>query len=73
MDVGEASLNNFQQFLSEARRLGTAFEDRDFHFDENPEIPGLMAMFTTYGGKLIRLIILENHKKFDCVVTKIKN
>ena len=51
MDCGDPTLNTFQQFCTEAKRLGRSFEDRDFLFDENPETAGLMAMFQSYGGK----------------------
>ena len=51
MNCGDPTLNNFQQFCTEAKRLGRSFEDRDFLFDENPEAAGLMAMFQSYGGE----------------------
>ena len=51
MDVGQITIDNFEEFQTEAIRLGIRFEDRNFYFDESPEIPGLMAWMLTYGGK----------------------
>ena len=53
MDCGQITLNDFPRFESEARRLGIRFEDRNFYFDENPEIPGVMAWLISYGGKIL--------------------
>ena len=56
MDVGQITLDNFADFLTEATRLGIRFEDRNYFFDESPEVPGLMAWMLTYGGKSIPFI-----------------
>ena len=53
MNVGQITLDNFEQFQTEAIRLGIRFEDRNFIYDENPEAPGLMAWLLTYNGKLL--------------------
>ena len=58
MDVGQITLDNFEDFQSEARRLGIRFEDRNYFFDESPEVPGLMAWILTYGGKINIIINL---------------
>ena len=50
MNCGQSRLNNFQQFVTEANRLGNAFNDRNFYYDESPEVPGLMALFQTILG-----------------------
>ena len=53
MNAGQVTLNNFEQFMAEANRLGLRFEDRNFYYDESPEVPGLMAWMLTYGGNII--------------------
>ena len=50
MNCGDPTLNTFEQFCTEAQRLGRSFQDRDFFIDENLETAGLMAMFQSYGG-----------------------
>ena len=50
MNCGQSRLNNFQQFVAEAERLGNAFSDRNFYYDESPETPGLMALFHSING-----------------------
>ena len=57
MNAGPITLANFEQFYTEARRLGISFEDRNWFYDENPEVPGIMAMLLTYGGNKLNFFL----------------
>ena len=74
MNAGPITLTNFEQFYTEARRLGISFEDRNWFYDENPEVPGIMAMLLTYGGnKLYFIYNLYNKNDFYHILALLKN